>query len=96
MMCQKSPGNWTKLLQNGTTLCHIVINKKINMKKAVGSGKIKNNKFLDLMDAYQACLFTVCFLCLIKNVIKIVDSVHPMFYHKVIISFRHFVNINVN
>lgn len=54
MMCQKSPGNWTKLLQNGTTLCHIVINKKINMKKAVGIGKIKNNQFLDLMDAYQA------------------------------------------
>lgn len=93
MMCQKSPGNWTKLLQNGTTLCHIVINKKINMKKAVGIGKIKNNQFLDLMDAYQACLFTVCFLCflcLIKNVIKIVDSVHPMFYHKVIISFSTF------
>lgn len=60
-MCQKSPGNWTKLLQNGTTLYHIVINEKINMKKAVGSGKIKNNEFLDLMDAYQACLFNVIF-----------------------------------
>lgn len=36
--------------------------KKINMKKAVGSGKIKNNEFLDLMDAYQACLFNVFFV----------------------------------
>lgn len=36
--------------------------KKINMKKAVGSGKIKNNEFLDLMDAYQACLFNAFFV----------------------------------
>lgn len=32
------------------------------MKKAVGSGKIKNNEILDLMDAYQACLFNVFFV----------------------------------
>lgn len=32
------------------------------MKRAVGSGKIKNNEFLDLMDAYQACLFNVFFV----------------------------------
>lgn len=36
--------------------------KKTNMKKAVGSGKIKNNEFLDLMDAYQACLFNAFFV----------------------------------
>lgn len=40
-MCQKSPGNWTKLLQNGTTLYHIVINEKNKYEKSSWERKDK-------------------------------------------------------